>query len=86
MGYAEKTRISLIDEGIRAVLDARNERLQKKIRDAEVEKVPYMIVVGEREASEDSLSVRSKSEGEMGQMKAEDFIQMIKKEIKEKVK
>jgi len=72
--------------GIRASIDLRNERLQKKIRDAEVEKIPYMAVVGEREAADRTLSVRSKSGGDMGKKGIEEFIQMISREINEKVK
>ena len=86
MDYGQKVKNIFIDEGIRATIDSRNERLQKKIRDAEVEKVPYMIIVGEKEAYNDSLSVRSKAAGDMGEMKTDAFIQMIKKEIKEKVR
>jgi len=72
--------------GIRASIDLRNERLQKKIRDAEMEKIPYMVVVGEREAADRTLSVRSKSGGDMGKKGIEEFIQMITREINEKVK
>jgi threonyl-tRNA synthetase len=74
------------ENGIRAELDHRNERLQKKIRDAEMEKVPYMAVVGEKEAADNSLSVRSKAQGEMGRFATEEFVQMLKKEISEKVR
>jgi len=84
--YAKKVEKVLIEIGIRAELDYRNERLQKKIRDAEMEKVPYMVIVGEREAAEDSLSIRSKASGEMGRLMVDEFMQMLQKEIKEKVK
>lgn len=83
-GYAETVNKALIDNDIRAALDARNERLQKKIRDAEVLKVPYMVVVGEKEAGDKTVSVRSKSKGDMGARPVEDFIQMLKKEVNEK--
>jgi len=86
ISYAERVEKSLMDEEIRVELDARNERLQKKVRDAEVEKVPYMIIVGEKEAAKGSLSIRSKSQGDMGEVKLADFVQMIKKEIREKVR
>jgi threonyl-tRNA synthetase len=76
----------MVENGIRAQLDHRNERLQKKVRDAEVEKIPYMVIVGEKEAAEESLSVRSKAQGEMGRFMMDEFIQMLKKEISEKVK
>jgi len=48
--------------------------------------MPYMVIVGEREAAENTLSIRSKAQGEMGRLTAEEFIQMLQKEIKEKVK
>jgi threonyl-tRNA synthetase len=86
MSYARKVEKMMVENGIRVELDHRNERLQKKIRDAEVAKVPYMIVIGEKEAAEDSLSVRSKAQGEMGRFMMDEFIQMLKKEIDEKVR
>jgi len=82
--YAGTVNKVLTDNEIRAVLDSRNERLQKKIRDAEVLKVPYMVIVGEKEAKDGTLSIRSKSKGDMGAMPTEDFIQMLKKEVNEK--
>lgn len=86
LGYAKKVEENFIEQGIRVSLDSRNERLQKKIRDAEVEKIPYMIIVGEKEAAGEVLSIRSKAQGDMGIMTNEEFIQMINKEIKEKVR
>jgi threonyl-tRNA synthetase len=86
ISYAKKVEKNFVENGVRARLDHRNERLQKKIRDAEVEKMPYMVIVGEREAAENTLSIRSKAQGEMGRLTAEEFIQMLQKEIKEKVK
>ena len=84
--YAEKTKASLVENDIRVSLDSRNERLQKKIRDAEVEKIPYMIIVGEKEAAAESLSIRSKAQGDIGILNLDEFMQMIKKEIQEKVR
>lgn len=84
--YAKKTEASFVENGVRVSLDHRNERLQKKIRDAELEKIPYMIIVGEKEAAGGVLSIRSKAQGDMGIMTPEEFIQMINKEIKEKVR
>ena len=86
ISYAKKVEKMLTENGFRAELDHRNERLQKKVRDAEVEKVPYMLIVGEKEASDGSLSVRSKAQGEMGRLMIDEFIQMMKKEVQEKVK
>jgi len=86
LSYAKKVEKALTENGCRTELDYRNERLQKKIRDHEIEKVPYMLIVGEKEAADGSLSVRSKAQGEMGRVMMDDFIQMVKKEIQEKVK
>ncbi|MCX5678902.1 MAG: threonine--tRNA ligase [Candidatus Omnitrophica bacterium] len=86
ISYAKKVERMLTENGFRAELDHRNERLQKKVRDAEVEKVPYMLIVGEKEAADESLSVRSKAQGEMGRLMIDEFIQMMKKEVQEKVK
>ena len=86
MDYAKKIEVALIENDLRVSLDSRNERLQKKIRDAEMEKVPYMIIIGEKEAAGSVLSIRSKAQGDMGIMTSEEFIQMINKEIKEKVR
>ena len=77
---------ALKDSGIRADIDGRNERLQKKIRDAEVEKVPYMVIVGEKEERERAVSVRSHSQGDIGKMEPKDFILMLNREVHEKVK
>ncbi|MCX5685968.1 MAG: His/Gly/Thr/Pro-type tRNA ligase C-terminal domain-containing protein, partial [Candidatus Omnitrophica bacterium] len=84
--YAKQIEFLLAAADLRVTLDARNERLQKKIRDAEVEKMPYMVIIGEKEASEGTLSIRSKAEGDIGKKEIEEFIQMLKKEIEEKVR
>lgn len=78
--YAAKVDDKLRQSGIRVNLDSRNERLQKKIRDAEVEKIPYMLIVGEKESKEESVAVRSKSKGDLGAMPIDKFIVLIKKE------
>ncbi len=84
--YAATVADALKAADIRVSVDFRNERLQKKIRDAEMEKIPYMVVVGEKEAQERTVSVRSKAEGDMGKKGVEEFVQMISREITEKVK
>jgi threonyl-tRNA synthetase len=86
MPYAKEVETILNAAEIRVELDARNERLQKKIRDAEVEKSPYMVIIGEKEASEGSLSIRSKAQGDIGKKSIEEFVGMLKREITEKVK
>jgi len=82
--YAKTVEKALVSQDIRVSVDSRNERLQKKIRDAEVEKVPYMLVVGEKEAAGKSVSVRSKSQGDIGTMVLDAFVERAKKEVKEK--
>ncbi len=81
--YAEKINEMLCREGIRVELDDRNEKIGYKIRQAQMEKVPYMLVMGDKEAEEGLIAVRSRKNGDMGAMPVADFVAMIKKEIKE---
>ena len=85
--YAEKVRrtlseVSIPDTGggLRVEVDSANERMQKKIRDAQLQKIPYMLVVGEREASEGTVAVRLRSGKDLGPMRLEKFIERIAKE------
>jgi threonyl-tRNA synthetase len=78
--YAERVKKTLLEEGIRVEVDLRNERLEKRLRDAEVEKVPYMLIMGEREAKAGLVSVRSKAKGDCGVEELKKFIENIKKE------
>jgi threonyl-tRNA synthetase len=73
-----------LDSGIRAESDLRNEKIGYKIREAQVEKVPYMLVVGDKEVENGTVAVRSRSKGDLGAMKTEDFKAMLLKEITEK--
>ncbi len=82
--YAEKIRKELFDQKIRVELDSRDERMQAKIRDAEKEKVPYMLIVGPKEAESDSVSVRQRGEKDLGPMKSEEFLAKIKEDIDKK--
>lgn len=84
--YAENIRKTLMGLDIRVDIDFRNERLQKKVRDAEMEKIPYMIVIGEKEESIGMISVRSKAQGDIGRMKLSEFVERIKEEIEKKVR
>ncbi|MFT6167464.1 MAG: threonyl-tRNA synthetase [Vicingaceae bacterium] len=70
---------------IRGFVDDRNEKVGKKIRDAEVAKVPYMLIIGEKEIENGTLSVRKHGEGDIGVMKIEEFSAIVEKEIKELV-
>lgn len=84
--YAYDVAERLKSEGIRASVDARNEKIGYKIREAQLEKVPFMLIIGDKEIESDSVSVRSRREGELGSMKADDFISKIVKEVKDKVR
>ena len=75
--YAREVEGRLKDKGIRAELDMRDERLNARIRDAELQKVPYVVVLGDKEVESKSLSVRSKKEGNLGTMSLEDFTNML---------
>ena len=79
--YAEKVLNLLNNSDIRALVDERAEKAGRKIRDAEVSKVPYMLIVGEKEASEGTVSVRKHGGEDLGSKKLEDFIQLITKEV-----
>ena len=78
--YGKAIDSKLKQEGIRSKLDSRNETLQKRIRLAEVEKIPYIIVVGEREQEANTISVRKRSLGNQGSMKLDEFIGKVKEE------
>lgn len=82
--YAEKIKAILEEKGIRVELDARQEKIGYKIREAQLQKVPYMLILGEKEVEANAVGVRKRKEGDIGQMSIEDFISMILKEIEEK--
>ena len=82
--YAKKIYDKLFDLGIRAKLDDRNEKLGYKIREAQVQKVPYMLVIGDKEMAEGTVTVRHRGEGDIGAMKVDEFISKLQKEIAEK--
>ena len=79
--YALRIKSELDDLGIRVEVDDRNEKIGYKIREAQLQKIPYMLVLGEKEQTANLASVRSRKLGDMGQMKIEDFKNKIKKEI-----
>jgi len=84
--YAEKVLKSLENHEIRGLIDARNETVGKKIREAEMKKVPLMIVVGEQEENANQISVRRHGGESLGSMNIESFAQMINEEIKQTLK
>ncbi len=81
--YAKKVYSKLLKEGIRVKIDERNEKIGYKIREAQFEKVPYMLIVGDKEVEENKVSVRDRKEGDKGAINTDEFIEKIKKEIKE---
>ena len=81
--YAEKLNELLKRNEIRTLIDMRSEKIGRKIRDAEMKKVPYMLIVGEKEMNENAVSVRKHGHGDLGSMSVEDFIAMIEKQVKE---
>lgn len=82
--YAHNLQNRLMQAEIRAEVDQRGEKMGKKIRNAEIEKVPYMLIVGEKEAAGASVSVRMRSKGDEGVMSLDKFIDRLTKEIKDK--
>ena len=70
---------------IRGLVDERNEKIGRKIRDAEVNKIPFMLIIGEKEASENKVSVRRQGSGDLGSFTIEEFASVISKEIEEKL-
>ena len=85
MDYANEVKKALFDAGVRVEMDDRAEKIGFKIREAQLEKVPYMLVVGEKEAAEKQVAVRSRDKGEMGSMNLNDFVSMVVKENDERV-
>ena len=79
--YAQKVVNLLNNSDIRTVLDDRNEKIGRKIRDNELKKIPYMLIVGEQEMNENKVSVRRQGEGDKGSMTTEEFAEMINKEV-----
>jgi threonyl-tRNA synthetase len=83
--YANKVVEELKKAGIRAEIDDRNERLQAKIRDAQLSKVSYMFIVGDREAEANKVAVRKRNGEDLGSKDLEEFIKALRKEIDEKI-
>jgi len=80
--YAQTLLESLKNADIRAAIDDRSEKIGKKIRDTETAKVPYMLVVGEKEVNENKISVRRQGKGDLGSRNVDEFINEVRKEIK----
>lgn len=84
INYAKEIERKLKDEGLRVETDDNQERLGAKIRDAELQKIPYIIVIGDKELKEGKISVRSKRDGNLGSMPIDDFVKLVKEKIRAK--
>ena len=82
--YAKKLSDEMFKLGLRVYLDDRNEKIGYKIREAQLQKVPYMLVIGDKEVEDGTVAVRRRGEGDIGAMKQEDFIAMLQEEIADK--
>ncbi len=83
--YAYKVAKDLNEKDIRAIVDDRNEKIGKKIRDNELKRIPYLLIVGEKEAENDEISVRKQGEGDKGSMKITTFAQNLTEEVEKMI-
>lgn len=83
--YAEAVCDKLKKKGFRTELDERSEKIGYKIREAQLEKIPYMLIVGEKEMTEGAVSVRSRKEGDKGMMPLDEFISILAEEVEKKI-
>ena len=82
--YAKTVETELRDHGFRVQGDYRPEKIGFKVREAQLEKIPYMLVVGEKEQAAGAVAVRERSEGDIGVMKVAEFVARLDREVKEK--
>ena len=83
VAYCREIADKMQNLGMRVTVDERNEKIGYKIRAAQLEKVPYMLIIGEKEMTENTVAVRSRKTGDLGAMPADDFVAMVKKQIDE---
>ena len=86
LDYAERVKEELQNKGIRVEIDSRQEKIGYKIREAQLKKMPYMLILGDKEVEANAVGVRKRKQGDIGQMSLESFIEMISKEIDDKVR
>jgi threonyl-tRNA synthetase len=79
-GYVNEIRSKLRAAGLRAEVDLRNEKIGYKIREAQMQKIPYMLVIGDKEMNEGLVAVRSRKDGDIGTMQLDDFLAKVKEE------
>jgi threonyl-tRNA synthetase len=82
--YAREIEKSLDEKGIRVEIDTRNEKIGYKIREAQAQKIPYMLVVGDKEADQGTVAVRHRAQGDLGAMPLAEFADKLLEEIKSK--
>ncbi len=80
--YAQQVKAYFESQDVRAIVDDRNEKIGRKIRDNEMKRIPYMLIVGEKEAENGEVAVRKQGEGDQGSMKFEDFAKNINEEVR----
>lgn len=83
--YAQEVRMMLKRQDIRAIVDDRNEKIGRKIRDNELKRIPYMLIVGEKEAENRQVAVRKQGEGDQGTMSVEEFATQVTNEINQMI-
>jgi threonyl-tRNA synthetase len=83
--YAKSVSEFLNNSDIRSLIDDRNEKIGRKIRDNELKRIPYLLIVGEQESENQSVSVRKQGEGDKGSMKLQEFVEFIQSEVKEQL-
>jgi threonyl-tRNA synthetase len=83
LAYAQGVKSKLESHNIRVDMDLRNDTLDKKIRNAEINKIPYCLILGEREAKQQQVSVRKKGSGDQGAVALEEFIERLINQIQE---
>ena len=86
LDHAYEVKKALEKKGVRVEIDDRNEKIGYKIREAQLEKEPYMLVIGDKEAEENAVSVRSRRDGDKGSMKVDEFVAAIVEEIENKIR
>jgi len=84
LGYADAVERRLRDAGIRADVDSSSDRMNAKIRHAQLQKIPYMLVIGDREVEADAVSVRLRTEEDLGAMPVDDVVSLIRRITEEK--
>ena len=85
VGYAEKLKTYFAGKDLRATIDARSEKIGRKVRDNEMQHIPYLLIVGEKEAGEGTVAVRKQGEGDQGTMTYEEFAKKIQNEVNEMI-